>query len=219
MVKVERKKRHLSPTTRFISQEPGQEGRLTDDGFRLMKDLAEFISLIEIEDGEITADKISVESLEAISAVLGNVIINGDLVVNGTITTGKVALNAISEITVGVQAGSGAPNGSPLITIAVPVTSVSTTGVILTFTAVQGLPSVNSSNFGSYDLRLARNGTVIATSGAIYYDDNFASNMAIQFVDPTPGTNPTYAILATTLAGPGTFSIYGGVLNGALFKR
>lgn len=215
MAEVKKKKYHVSPTMRWADG----DGRLTGEGFRLMKAIAELVEAVTIEDGEVTADKIQVDSLEAISAVLGNVIIDGNLVVNGTITTGKVALNAISEITVGVQAGSGAPNGAPLITIAVPVTATSTTGVILTFTAVQGLPSVNAANFGSYDLRLTRNGIVIATSGAIYYDDNFASNMAIQFVDPTPGTNPTYAILATTLVGPGVFSIYGGVLNGALFKR
>lgn len=44
----------------------------------------------------ITADKLAVTSLAAISATLGNVVVHGDLLVLGTVTTGKVAANAIT---------------------------------------------------------------------------------------------------------------------------
>lgn len=208
MVKIERKKRHLSPTTRFISQKPGQEGRLTDDGFRLMKDLAEFISLIEIEDGEIKTEMLEAEIIRVSTLIADEIII-----------TSKVAQNAISEISVGQQAGSKPPNGTPVVTITVPVDTTFNTGVILTFTAVQGLPPADPGNVGSYQLSLRRNGTTIAASGPIFYDDNFAAPMAIQFIDPSPGSNPVYALVASTLTGPGNFSISNGALSGALFKR
>lgn len=218
MVKVERKKRHLSPTTRFISQEPGQEGRLTTDGFRLMKDLAEFISLIEIEDGEITADKISVESLEAISAVLGNVIINGDLVVEGTITTGKVAMNAISELTALIQPVPVGPHGSTILSGTVPVSGTNT-GLLLTFTGFMDKPTSDPANSGYWTITLNRNGTPIATTPLLFYDDNFSYQPVASFIDPTPGTNPTYSLTTALHGGLGNFAVNGGVLNVGLLKR
>lgn len=64
----------------------------------------------------VTASKISVTSLDAISATLGNVAINGSLVVNGTISankyadlsvgTGKVANNAITNADAALTTGT-----------------------------------------------------------------------------------------------------------------
>jgi hypothetical protein len=215
MVEVTRAKYPLNPTLKLVTP----EGKATAEFFRILRAIGDLISNIEIEDGEVTADKIQVDSLEAISAVLGNVIVNGNLLVEGTITTGKVAQNAITEVSIGQQVGSGNPDGTTLCSAIVPVTSTSNTGVIVTFTAVQGLPVVNAANFGSWRVRLKRNGVMIASTGDIYYDDNFANLIAVQFVDANPGTNPTYEIYASTISGPGDFSISSGVLNGALFKR
>lgn len=47
-----------------------------------------------VQQDAITANKINVSSLEAISAVLGNVVVNGSLIVNGTLITGKAASEA-----------------------------------------------------------------------------------------------------------------------------
>lgn len=228
MVKVERKKRHLSPTTRFISQEPGQEGRLTADGFRLMKDLAEFISLIEIEDGEITTDKIAVgavtagkitvTSLEDISEFLGNVAVHGNLVVGGTITTGKVAMNAISELTALIQPVTVGPHGSTILSGTVPVSGTNT-GLLLTFTGFMDKPTSDPANSGYWTITLNRNGTPIATTPLLFYDDNFSYQPVASFIDPTPGANPTYSLTTALHGGLGNFEIKGGVLNVGLLKR
>lgn len=208
MAEVKKKKYPISPTMRWISQEAGQEGRLTGEGFRLMKAIAELVEAVTITDGEVTTEMLEAQIIRVSTLFADEVVI-----------TSKVAPNAISDITVGVQVGSGSPDGSVIVSVSVPVTAANTTGVILTFTAVQGLPAPGSGNFGSYAIVLARNGTVIDSTGSIYYDDNFAITMSAQFVDASPGSNPVYSIIVMTQAGPGNFSIYGGILNGALFKR
>lgn len=214
MVEVTRAKYPLNPTLKLTTP----EGRATSEFFRVLKAIGDLISAITIEDGEVTADKIGAEQITAGKLAAGSINVT-TLFVDEIIITSKVAPNAITDVSIGQQVGSGAPDGATLVSAIVPVTSTSNTGVILTFTAVQGLPVVNAANFGSWQMSLQRNGVTIDSTGAIYYDDNFANLIAVQFVDETPGTNPTYSIIASTLSGPGDFSISDGVLNGALFKR
>lgn len=194
----------ITPTMKWTDA----EGRLTGEGFRLMRAVAELVEAVTIEDGEITTDMLEAEVIRVSTLFADEVII-----------TSKVAPNAITDVSIGIQVGAGAPDGTTLASVLVPVTSSSNTGVILTFTGVQGLPSPNPANFGSWQLVLTRNGIAINGTGAIYYDDNFANLIAAQFVDDTPGTNPTYEVYAIALSGPGSFSLSDGVLNGALFKR
>lgn len=122
----------LSPRVFFVDE----HGRLTTEGFRIMKAALQLVSAIAIDDGEITtaklatgavttakidtdavtADKISVSNLEAISATLGNVAVTGSLVVDGTLTVGKyqdgsistakVASNAVSASSVYFSSGT-----------------------------------------------------------------------------------------------------------------
>lgn len=215
MVEVTRAKYPLNPTLKLVTP----EGKATSEFFRILRAIGDLISNIEIEDGEVTADKIQVESLEAISAVLGNVIVNGDLLVEGTVTTGKVALNAISELTALLQVGSTGPSGGTVLSGAVPVTSANNTGLLLTFTAFMDLPAPNASNFGYWQLHLRRNGVTIDSTPLLYYDDNFSYQPVASFVDENPGTNPTYSITTSLDSGVGDFIIQGGVLNVGLLKR
>lgn len=215
MVKVERKKRHLSPTTRLVDS----EGRLTTDGFKLIKDLAEFISLIAIEDGEIKANMIEVESLEAISAVLGNVIINGNLVVEGTITTGKIGSNAVTGITAGIQVSPVSPHFADIVSVAVPISNTGITGVLISFTGFMARPGTGSGNFGDWGIQLKRNGVVIDNTPGLFYDDNFAYPVACTFVDLNPGINPVYTLSTAIYSGPGNFTLGGGLMNCSLLKR
>ncbi len=51
---------------------------------------ADSVTAGKIQAGAVSADKINVTKLDAISAVLGNVIVDGNLVVNGTLTNAKI---------------------------------------------------------------------------------------------------------------------------------
>lgn len=214
MVEITRKKYPLNPTLKWVDS----EGRMTAEGFRIMRAIGDLINNITIEDGEVTADKIQVDSLEAISAILGNVIINGDLVVEGTITTGKVAMNAISELTALVQVGSAGPDGGTILSGAIPVSGTNT-GLLLTFTGFMDKPTEGAGNFGYWTITLNRNGVPIQATPLLYYDDNFSYQPVASFIDPTPGTNPTYSLTTTLYGGVGWFGINGGVLNVGLLKR
>jgi hypothetical protein len=204
MVEVTRAKYPLNPTLKLVNA----EGRATAEFFRVLKAIGDLISNIEIEDGEVKTEMLEAQIIRVSTLFADEVII-----------TSKVAPNAISDITIAQQVGLNYPDGSVIVSTVVPVSSVNNTGVILTFTGVQGLPATNSSNFGSWRLTLYRNGVMIDSTGDIFYDDNFATLIAAQFVDTSPGTDPSYSIVAVTTAGPGDLSIYSGLLNAALFKR
>ena len=52
---------------------------------------------------DLTADKLQVTSLESISATLGNVVVTGSLIVDGTLITAKMASNAITVGAIGIN--------------------------------------------------------------------------------------------------------------------
>lgn len=215
MAEVSYRRYEVSATQRFVDP----EGRLTQKGFELMKAVANLVSSVTIEDGEIKANMIDVVNLEAISAILGNVVVNGSLVVNGTLVTDKLAQNAVSEVTTAVQVGTGRTTDPYLIQTTVPLTSTGNTGVLVSFTAFQRLPAGGSGNNGFWELRLARNGVVIDVTPNIFYDDNFAGWQICSFVDENPGTNPLYEIIPWGLSGLCDFDILGGLGVFTVLKR
>lgn len=225
MVEVTRKKYPLNPTLKWTDA----EGRLTAQGFRIIRAIGELIENITIVDGEVTTDmiaagavtagKITVDSLEAISAVLGNVVVEGDLIVEGTLTTTKLGANAVTEVTTGDQVGIKGPSGDTIVSVAVPVTSTGNTGVLVTFTGFATLPSSSASNFGLWALQLYRDASLIGQTPFLYYDDNFSYPIVASFIDEAPGTNPTYSIVSVLSSGDGNFRIEGGLLNCSLLKR
>lgn len=205
----------ITPTMRWVDS----EGRLTGEGFRLMKAVAELVEAVTIEDGEITADMISVTSLEAISATLGNVVIDGDLVVNGTITTGKIALQAVTEITIALQGGGVGPSGALVLSADVPVTDTGTTGVLIQFAGFMDKPVFDAANFGYWSIQLYKNGSPIDGTPGLFYDDNFSYQPVAFWVDESPGTDPEYEIYTVLGSGPGDFTLTDSVGIFSLFKR
>lgn len=130
MVEVTKKKYPLNPTLRWTTQ----DGRLTTEGFRIMRAVSDVLETVSIEDGEVTTDmiaagaitagKITVTSLDEISTFLGDVAIDGDLIVGGTITTSKLEDNAVTATATNTVSGGTFPHLTTfqeVIALTVPV--------------------------------------------------------------------------------------------------
>jgi hypothetical protein len=204
MVEVTRAKYPLNPTLKLVDA----EGRATAEFFRILRAIGDLINNIAIEDGEITTQMLEAEIIRVSTLFADEVII-----------TGKVAPNAITELTAGLQVGLVGPNGDVAVDVDVPVTTTNNTGVLLVYTAVMTLPTPNAANFGTWGLTLQRNGVTIDSTPLLYYDDNFMYPVVASFVDETPGTNPNYTLTTFLNSGLGLFALEGGLLNCSLLKR
>ena len=223
MAEIKKKKHHLSPTMRWVDG----DGRLTGEGFRLMRDIAVLVEAVNIVDGEITEDMladlaVSASKLQDAAVVLGKLAVGSiyahTLFVDEVVWTNAVAPNAISELSALTQVGSVSPGGT-ILSGTVPIDSTNNTGLLLTLTAFMDLPTANSGNFGYWRMELRRNGVVIDQTPWLYYDDNFSYQPVATFMDPTPGDDPVYSVTTTLSGGLGWFNITGGVLNVGLLKR
>lgn len=216
MAKINSKEYPVTPTMRLTDN----EGRATGDFFRLLKALATIAETITIEDGEIKAEMIDVVNLEAISAVLGNVVINGSLVINGTVTTGKLGSNAATDVTVAMQTIDRYPYQN-FIGQGVSVESdPDITGMLITFFGFMDRPDLDIANNGRWKMVLQRNGVTIDETPPQFYDDNFAYPIVAAWFDPDPGVDPTYIIAGEVITGPGNFLVLaGGLATFTLLKR
>lgn len=216
MADIKTREYPITPTMRLTDA----EGRATGEFFRLLKAISALVEAVTLVDGEVTADKIQVDSLEAISAVLGNVIINGDLVINGTVTTGKLAANSATDVTVAIQVGNISPY-SDFISQGVPaVSDPDITGMLITFFGFMDRPDLSSGNNGRWKMLLRRNGVQIDETPPQFYDDNFAYPLVAAWFDPSPGVDPVYTIGGDVLSGPGDFNVLEGSLaTFTLLKR
>ena len=204
MVEVKRRKYPLNQTLKLVDG----EGRATSEFFRILKAIGDLISTISIEDGEVITSMLEAEIIRVSTLFADEVII-----------TGKIAQNAVSELTALTQVGSVGPNGNTIVSGVVPVTTTGNTGLLLTFTGYMSKPTFDPSNFGDWSIQLNRNGVQIGSTPPLYYDDNFAYQPVASFIDPTPGTNPVYSLTTTLHSGLGNFGVSGGVLNAGLLKR
>lgn len=198
-----KKKYPLNPTLRWTDS----DGRLTAEGFRIIRAIGEIIETITIEDGEVTAEKINVVNLEAISAVLGNVIIDGDLIVNGTITTPKYNDGSISASIVATSVGPVSLGGS-FATIQTAVVTTDDGAVLLNSTA--NIWSSNAAPFDAYcEMRLLRNGSTVHTwiGGHIWAssgDTNKRFSRTYNYRDSSPGVGSvSYELQARVSNGSG----------------
>lgn len=195
MVKVERKTRHLSPTTRFIDD----AGRLTTDGFRLMKDLAEFISLIEIEDGEIKTEMLEAQIIR-VSTLFADSVVITRAVANQAITEATVAVsNADVPASAAIQTLHAEPEGDRLL--------------------VRGAASMYSDNglgFPEYGtLFLAKDGVEVA-SYYFWVEDVPTGYFAVEYIEDNPG-EATWTLGIRSTSGP--IITYGRVLQITNLKR
>jgi len=113
-----------------------------------------------IKTGTVTADKINVVNLEAISATLGNVIVTGSLIVDGTIITGKLDDNAVSIV--GFWTGSNTAVTGDLSYTEVVSGAITTDSGDLLIT-VGGTMSKGGDSVTSVSTRIKVDGTVIGT--------------------------------------------------------
>lgn len=203
------------------------EGRPTSEFMRFLRDAVELINAVHLVPGEVTNEMladlaVSATKLQDAAVVIGKLAAGSihvsTLFVDEVIVTNKVAQNAISELTALLQVGSVGPGGV-ILSGAVPITSTNNTGLLLTLTAFMDRPALGTGNFGYWSIQLRRNGVQIDTTPQLFYDDNFSYQPVASFIDPTPGTNPTYEVRTTLHGGDGNFSITGGVLNVGLLKR
>jgi len=194
----------ISPTLRWTTQ----DGRLTSEGFRLLKALADIAEFVTIQDGEVTAGKIAAGAINATNIIVENIIV-----------TGQLTANSVTDITVAAQASAVGPDGNDVVEATVPVTGTGNTGVLINFTGFMDRPTTNASNFGYWRVRLERNGTEIDSTPSLFYDDNFAYPVVAAFADETPGTDPVYTISTVLTSGLGLFTISEGLLVCSLFKR
>lgn len=204
MVEIQRQDYDINPTMRLVDA----EGRATGEFFRLLKAVAEIVENITIQDGEITTEMLEAEIIRVSTLFADEVII-----------TGKIAQNAITEVTTAVQVGTKRVTDLYLIQASVPVTSTGNTGVLVSFTAFMRRPTVSGANFGDWRVDLHRNGVTINQTPNLFYDDNFAYPVICAFVDETPGTNPLYEIVPVGVSGPCDFDIEGGLGVFSLLKR
>lgn len=224
MTEITKRKHHISPTMRWVDG----EGRLTGEGFRLIRDIAVLIEAVNIVDGEISTEMLADLAVQASKLDDGAVVIGKiaagaiyvhTLFADEVVITAKVKPNAITELTVGLQTATGGPDGLDLVSVDVPISSVNNTGTLLSFTAFMSRPTLDPANNGYWRLVARRNGAQIGASPALFYDDNFAYPIVGSFVDFSPGSNPRYSIAAVPISGPGFFDINGGILNVSLLKR
>ena len=204
MASISARRYQINPTTIFV----GADGKLTGEAYRLMKAISNIVNAVTIDDGEVvtsmiaadavTADKISVANLEAVSATLGNVVVDGDLIVNGTLTTPKHEANSITQ--------GAAANGSNItVDDSDGETEIHTDDITVDFGGdvsilFNSLAGSANSKFPLTTYRLKRNGTTILTK-AWYVDDIEGTRDTIMnFVDqPGTGTH-TYSVTCEVAA-------------------
>jgi len=170
------------------------------------------ITADKVSAGAITSEKIQVSSLAAISATLGNVSINGNLVVGGTVSAGKLVSKTLTDqqiatgaVSASIMTGKGGPvrGGGTLQSAFINVPSGF---VSIDFNALFELPSPNSSNFGNFACRLFRNGSQIAT-WVMQYDDNYSYPIALMYKDDPGSGGFSYTMTCDNMSGAGQWTI------------
>jgi len=203
MVEVSRKAYPLNPTLQLVTP----EGRATAEFFRILKAIGDLIGNITIEDGEVVTSMLEAEVIRVSTLFADEVII-----------TSKVALQAITEITTGTQPFPVGPNGNQILITDVP-TVADNTAVLIQYVGFMALPSPDPSNVGGWQIYLYRNGSLIAATPVLNYDDNYAYPVSVVFIDEAAGVDPEYQLLTHLVSGAGNFTIGGGQAVFTQLKR
>lgn len=157
---------------------------------------ANAITAVKLAANSVTADKINVANLAAISATLGNVTVNGSLIVNGTLTTAKYGAQSIVNIGYGVDTGDYAFGTGEQTAASV---SLSTAGGRCAVMAVLCVEHNGSDT--TVRLAIKKNGsTQVDEAVATVLNGKYASGTLL-WVDNSPGTTTaTYSAHIRTTA-------------------
>jgi hypothetical protein len=177
------------------------------------------ITAAKIASKAITADKINVTRLDAIAVTLGDVLINGNVILGGTINGGKLEDFAVSTQKIGIRQVTNSDGATSTGDRSVGTSW--TTLVSLNISASEGQLTVTgnaharSAGSGvSYGgISLFRDGVEV-TGAAINTDDEPSSFFGISFVDTNP-SNSTWELKGRASSGIIVFSQrFIGYING-----
>lgn len=188
-----------------------------------------------VQEDAIRARHILVDNLEAISAVLGNVLVNGNLVVNGTLTTAKHSANSITAVLSAYTAGGIAIGGLLSASLNPDLTPYWTTVQTISGTAygseinldalITGTVHGSPGDWGYIAVRLLRNGSEL-TSRRMYLnsdgtaDGYWGAPIPLTFIDTPPAGSVTYTLQAawhgSTLTTTSGATASGRLLRGFL---
>lgn len=146
----------------------------------------------------LTADKINVSSLEALSANLGNVSVHGVLLINGTVYTDKVAGEAITVVGATGSGGWVTTTANRVTLSEIYVPGDGTEKITITTSVICRA----SSGYPWAEVYLERDGVTVA-SAAVREDDIPSSAATLVFTQYWPG-NHVWRLTGANVSGAGT---------------
>jgi hypothetical protein len=170
----------------------------------------------------VTADKIDVNNLAAISATLGNVVVNGNLIVNGTITTPKIGTQQVTRgDTVTVSGQANLTRGLQSFCSATVNSIPAGAAVNIVASVVIGWHAANSSAFGNVDLWVTRDGTRVGSKKTVKVDDSWAGLQTWAVTDNSPVSGAEYEVIAQATQDGATLEHYAeqGTIQWLLCQR
>lgn len=172
-----------------------------------------------VQDDAIKARHIQVDSLEAITAVLGNVVVTGSLIVDGTLVTSKYADNSITALSAaasasgagvaGVISGSSDPDLSAYWTTMQAAAITGNGSEIIINGNLQAVAYGAGDDYAFVAVRLLRDGAeLIQNRKWIYATPNvlafYPTPFSVHVVDlPAAGAH-TYTLQAAWYSGAGS---------------
>lgn len=189
MVATTSERQQLNAGIKFVNS----SGRLTGQAYQFMDAIAEVISAITIEDGEVTADMIAANTITADEISVKSLDAD-EILVDGTIITDLIDNDAVSLAALAATDGSTIVNNETEEVISVSSSSVGDRALI-TFTCLDG------SNAGAQvTLALLRDSTEIETwDYGIPSGTSGSANLrprSFTYVDESPGDE--YSVEITT---------------------
>ncbi len=179
----------------------------------------EYLGQIQLDADRLKLGKADEDGTFPFYIDAGVVYIENAVIKNLSIGTEKVALNAITDLVVAYQGGAVGVGATIVSTYVPGASAANDTGVLVQLAGFMDKPVFDAGNFGYWQVQLYRNGSLIASSPALFYDDNFAYPVVMAYADATPGANPLYAFVAVGLSGPCNFTVDGSIMLASLFKR
>ena len=129
----------------------------------------------------------------------GDVEIDGDLLLRGSLITDRLAEHAVTDYVI-TSPGGRQEDGGEVRRASITVDN--NADVHVRCSGYQYRPDQSSGNYGYYQLRLKRDGDVIAES-PYFYDDNFSQPFIIETVDRPSNGQHTYSCDYDVTSGSG----------------